>query len=243
MPSIQKSNNPNENCYILNYIKTRNKLNKCLIKKVCSGGFTSIYLAEIEYWYVASYNLGVSDGLKDSCSQNPHKKYVIIKREDNKMLEEGRKSRIAHERFILTRIKNGVSIFLNKYYLLAEKDNNFENDLLSDFIDYPNLYDYCQKNKETMSFQTKIYLCIMVAQSLRYLSEYKIAHLDLKPTNIMTNRKLTIKLIDFGESFHPELKSKCHSMQAISPDSPCPTPPLRITSFPRTTATKMMSFP
>lgn len=49
----------------------------------------------------------------------------------------------------------------------------------------------------------------MISQSLRYLSEYKIAHLDLKPTNIMTNRKLTIKLIDFGESYHPELKSIC----------------------------------
>ncbi len=31
-------------------------------------------------------------------------------------------------------------MFLNKYYLLAEKDNDFENDLLLDYIDYPNLY-------------------------------------------------------------------------------------------------------
>lgn len=45
----------------------------------------------------------------------------------------------------------------------------------------------------------------MITQSLRYLKEYKIVHLDLKPTNIMTNKRLTIKLIDFGESFHPDL--------------------------------------
>ena len=43
----------------------------------------------------------------------------------------------------------------------------------------------------------------MIAQSLRYLSEYNIAHLDLKPTNIMVARKLRTKLIDFGESYHP----------------------------------------
>lgn len=116
---MQKSNNPNENCYILNYIKTKNKVNKCLIKKICSGGFTSIYLADIEFWYVASYNLGGTNEAKGVPSQEFNRKYLIIKREDNNQLEEGKKSRIVHERFILTRIKNGVSIFLNKYYLLA----------------------------------------------------------------------------------------------------------------------------
>lgn len=45
----------------------------------------------------------------------------------------------------------------------------------------------------------------MITQSLRYLKDYKIVHLDLKPTNIMTNKRVTIRLIDFGESFHPDL--------------------------------------
>jgi hypothetical protein len=36
-------------------------------------------------------------------------------------------------------IKNGLSMFLPKYYLLAEKDNSYENDLLVDYINYPNL--------------------------------------------------------------------------------------------------------
>jgi serine/threonine protein kinase len=118
----------------------------------------------------------------------------------------GGKSRIAHERFILQKIKNGISMFLPKYYLLAEKDNSYENDLLVDYINYPNLSEYLSKNKYSISLQTKIYLLVMITQGLRYLQEYKIAHLDLKPTNIMMHRKLGIKLIDFGESYHPDVK-------------------------------------
>lgn len=112
-----------------------------------------------------------------------------------------------HERFILSRIKNGLSIFLPQYYLLAEKDNNSERDILLDFINYPNLYEYCKKFKLSTSFHTKIFFSILITQGIRYLREYNIAHLDLKPTNIMTNKKLNLKLIDFGESYHPELTS------------------------------------
>lgn len=74
----------------------------------------------------------------------------------------GGKSRIAHERFILQKIKNGISMFLPKYYLLAEKDNSYENDLLVDYINYPNLSEYLSKHKYSISLQTKIYLLVMI---------------------------------------------------------------------------------
>ena len=63
--------------------------------------------------------------------------------------------------------------------------------------------DYISKNRESLSLNTKIYFILMIGQALRYLKEYKIAHLDLKPSNIMTHRRLILKLIDFGESYHP----------------------------------------
>ena len=40
---------------------------------------------------------------------------------------------------------------------------------------------------------------------LRCLSSRGVVHLDLKPNNVMLSSGLQIKLIDFGEAFHPEL--------------------------------------
>lgn len=78
---------------------------------------------------------------------------------------------------------------------------------MADYLNYPTLADYVSKNLETVSYQTKIYLGYTIAQGLRYLQEYQIAHLDLKPSNIMFSKKMMLKFIDFGESYHPDLKS------------------------------------
>jgi serine/threonine protein kinase len=43
---------------------------------------------------------------------------------------------------------------------------------------------------------------------LKFLHEYRVVHLDLKPANILLQKKMMIKVIDFGESYHPDLKHK-----------------------------------
>ena len=100
-------------------------------------------------------------------------------------------------------MKNGVCTFTPPYYLLGEKDQGYEKDIYMEYLDLPNLTDYLFLNKQTLSFHTKIYFSVILAQALRYLSEYHISHLDLKPSNIMLSKKLGLKLIDFGESYHP----------------------------------------
>ncbi len=76
-----------------------------------------------------------------------------------------------------------------------------------DFISTPSLHEYFLLRKESVSMMTKLYFSLIISHGLRYLQEYKIAHLDLKPTNIMTHFGLKLKIIDFGESYHPFLKS------------------------------------
>ena len=124
-------------------------------------------------------------------------------------------------------MKNGLNFFFCKYYL-PHKCPQLEGDLLSDYIDFPNFREYCMRHSEVMSLHTKIYFSFVISQSLRYLKQYKIVHLDLKPSNIMISQRLMIKLIDFGESFHPDLVSTFQSIQIIYLVSPCLTVRLRI---------------
>ncbi len=134
-------------------------------------------------------------------------------------------------------------MFLPKYYINVDQSSQSEQELMVDYLNSPTLAEYITKNKETMSYQTKIYLGYMIAQGLRYLQEYKIAHLDLKPSNIMVVKQLMVKLIDFGESYHPDIKRTPSSIQATSPASPSPTQLLKTTFTQNTTPTKMMSSP
>jgi serine/threonine protein kinase len=73
-----------------------------------------------------------------------------------------------------------------------------------------------------MSLQTKLHFMFSVAQALRYLRDYGIVHLDLKPENVMTYCNMLIKLIDFGESYHPDAcdKSKLVHKQTTRLDLP-----------------------
>jgi hypothetical protein len=71
--------------------------------------------------------------------KEPQRRVLAIKKVlDYKDNHQGR-NRVIHERRILARIKNGLSIFLPKYYLLAEKDDEYENAIFMDFIEFPNL--------------------------------------------------------------------------------------------------------
>jgi len=45
MPSLQKAKNPHENAFVLNYIRVNKKLSETCLRKINSGGFTSIYLS------------------------------------------------------------------------------------------------------------------------------------------------------------------------------------------------------
>jgi hypothetical protein len=76
-------------------------------------------VTEVDYWYISSSNVGTTNIDSEITGVEPMNKRLIIKRENQKKLKPGTPSRVMHERFILSRIKNGLSIFMPQYYLLA----------------------------------------------------------------------------------------------------------------------------
>ena len=128
-------------------------------------------------------------------------KYVIVKKDTQFNLN----SRMGHEIKVLKHIKNGLSIFLPKYYIVINKSSVLTDSVVMDFIPFKNLREYLRSNCDTMSLATKMHLIFSITQSLRYIRDFRIVHLDLKPNNIMIFCNLLVKLIDFGESYHPEV--------------------------------------
>jgi serine/threonine protein kinase len=77
-----------------------------------------------------------------------------------------------------------------------------------DYIPFPNLSEYVKQNKSTLSTHTKIHLMFMLVQALRVIKENDVVHADVKPSNVLLYCGLFIKLIDFGESYHPQVCNK-----------------------------------
>ncbi len=132
---------------------------------------------------------------------------MIVKKE----AELNKSNRLSHELKVLKHIKNGYSIFLPKYYIAVNKSSILSDSIIMDFIPFKSLKDYMKCNSISMSLNTKLYLIFSIAQSLRYIRDFRIVHLDLKPNNIMIFCNLLIKLIDFGESYHPEACAESNS--------------------------------
>jgi hypothetical protein len=209
MPSQPRHRNPYENLMVLNHIYVHD-LPNIRLNKFSKGGFSTIYLSEIKYFYVYSSEehelLHPVEGEAETIKKMLHK-FVIIKKED----ESSGFRRNIHEINILKRIKNGSSIFLPKYYIIINKANPHSNCVVMDLISSKNLKEFMSASSQSITLLTKLFLIFAIIQALRYIRDYSIVHLDLKPNNIMIYCNMLIKLIDFGESYHHEVCSKSTS--------------------------------
>lgn len=76
---------------------------------------------------------------------------------------------------------------------------------MMEFLPDGNLSEFTKNRKKCISLLTKLYLLYSVSMALRHLESYKIVHLDIKPNNVMLAPGLQVKIIDFGEAFHPNV--------------------------------------
>jgi serine/threonine protein kinase len=95
-------------------------------------------------------------------------------------------------------MRNSHSLLINKYYEPSNQPNIFSKDLLMEFLPFPTLTEFAILNRHSVSLTTKIHFIFLIVQALRSLAKYKIAHMDLKPNNILTYYFNTIRLVDFG---------------------------------------------
>jgi serine/threonine protein kinase len=67
-----------------------------------------------------------------------------------------------------------------------------------EYIPFKSLAELIQTNANWLSLHTKVNIMYSTCQALRYLRDFDIVHLDLKPNNIMLYYNFYVKLIDFG---------------------------------------------
>lgn len=107
--------------------------------------------------------------------------------------------------FILKMISNEVYIlhYLTKIgceHCLKFIDSYYENETFYIITEFLSDYQTLDKIKNNITDEHKIILFSSILKTIRFLHKHGIAHLDLKPENIMIKRPNYIKIIDFGSS-------------------------------------------
>lgn len=109
---------------------------------------------------------------------------------------------------ILLEMRNAISSLFPKYYIpvnIPNYDHNKNPIIMMDFLPDGNLVEYLRARFKFLSLLSKLYLMFSITMAVRYMEIYNIVHLDLKPNNVMLAPGLLIKIIDFGEAYHPEV--------------------------------------
>lgn len=101
---------------------------------------------------------------------------------------------------ISSKLKNPNIIQVYYYFKSPEDNSEF---IIMENADFGNLYQYKNKlNLKIFSESLSNYFAQQILKALIYCHNNKIAHLDLKPENIVVNIYSDIKLIDFSLSMN-----------------------------------------
>ena len=112
--------------------------------------------------------------------------------------------KLEHEKNIVSTLKGGCSYFIPKY-MRAEATLDKPDTLMMEFIQGDELDFYIMTRVETISLWTKVCILLNLVHGLRYLENYGIVHLDVKPINALICKQLMVKIIDYGEAYHKSI--------------------------------------
>ena len=137
-----------------------------------------------------------------------NKKYLALKH----IINNSKYKKNINELKISSKLKN-KNIIDFKGYLNSKEDN-------SDFIilesaKYGNLKDFKKKvlKKENFSESFLCFFCYQILNGLHHCHKNKIAHMDIKPQNIVIDEFLNLKIIDFSVSLNYSNKKTNEKIQ------------------------------
>jgi len=76
-------------------------------------------------------------------------------------------------------------MYIPKYYQTDQLNSRFRDMLIIDYVPGPTLVDFMFLKKSTVTLSWKLHLLMHLANALRFLDTYDIAHLDLSVNNII----------------------------------------------------------
>ncbi len=92
--------------------------------------------------------------------------------------------------------------YLPKYYQTEQRYCENRQALMMDYIPGPTLGEILPYTSSCFSLPSKLHLLMHLANALRFLESYDIAHLDISPNNIVIAMDGLPRIIDFGEAYH-----------------------------------------
>ena len=188
----QRKNSINQEHYVNRSYEPLEK-NYEILKKVGEGGFSCVYKARHRLTKI----------------------YRSIKIIEKSKYSKNRQKNLKNEIEILKKLDHPHIIKIFEYYENSEKIF-----IISEFLTGGDLF---QKIKNIKVFSEKIasFYIKQILSALSYLHKKNIAHLDLKPENIMfCNKKKNVsvlKIIDFGisQNSNPEKKKKLNFFKKL----------------------------
>ena len=119
--------------------------------------------------------------------------------------------KIKKEKVILSQLKNKRNKFLPYFYYTTQE--GYKESIFCQFYQHKSLRHWLSSYGYFSSMFTKISLCLFICYGAKFLHENSIIHRDLKLANILIDPKPSIKIIDFGEAFHPNVEKMFPKLQ------------------------------